>query len=338
MDNTNKILTWGAFGLGAGLALTYMLRDKEEYSVRNKVILITGGSRGLGLNLARMLMNEGAKVAICARSEKELEGAALELNTLDNSVLAIQCDVTDKWQVDAMMEEIRGRLGSIDVLINNAGIIQVGPFENMTIDDFDDAMKIHFWGPLYTTMSVLEDMKAKREGRIINISSIGGKVTVPHLLPYTASKFALTGLSQGLRTELKKHNITVTTITPGLMRTGSIHNITLKGQHEKEYAGFSILSAIPLITVSAQHAAKRIIKALKRGEASVTISLPAKFLAAFYNRFPGLTTDIFALIDQLMPEATDSNKGKRSEESYSKLSPSILTVMADHAAIENNEI
>lgn len=337
MKDTNKILTWGAVGLGAGFALTYMFREKVEYSVKNKVVLVTGGSRGLGLTLARHLLAEGAKVAICARSEKELESAVLELNMIDD-VLAIQCDVTDKWQVDAMMEEIRDRLGSVDVLINNAGIIQVGPFENMTVDDFDDAMKIHFWGPLYTTMSVIEDMKAKGGGRIINISSIGGKVTIPHLLPYTASKFALTGLSQGLRTELKKYNIGVTTVTPGLMRTGSVHNITLKGQHEKEYAGFSILAAMPLITVSADHAAKRIIKALKGGEKSVTISLPAKVLSAFYQRFPGFATDVFALIDKMLPDATSSNKGKKSEESYSRLSPSILTVMVDHAAIENNQI
>jgi short-subunit dehydrogenase len=314
-----------------------MLREKEEYSVKNKIVLITGGSRGLGLNLARHLLAEGAKVAICARSEKELESAALELNMIDE-VLAIQCDITDKWQVDAMMDEIRDKLGSVDVLINCAGIIQVGPFENMTVDDFDDAMKVHFWGPLYTTMSVLEDMKAKGGGRIVNISSIGGKVTVPHLLPYTSSKFALTGFSQGLRTELKKYNILVSTIIPGLMRTGSIHNITLKGQHEKEYAGFSIMSAMPMITVSAGYAARRILKALKRGEGSVTISFPAKLLAAFYQRFPGLSTDIFALIDQILPDATPSNKAKRSDESYSRLSPSILTVMADHAAIENNQI
>lgn len=337
MKNTNKILAWGAVGLGAGFTLAYLLREEEPYQLKDKVVLITGGSRGLGLNLARHLLAEGARVAICSRSEKELEGAALELNTIDD-VLSIQCDVTDKWQVDAMMEEIRQRLGTIDVLINCAGIIQVGPFENMTVDDFDDAMKVHFWGPLYTTMSVLEDMKAKGGGRIVNISSIGGKVTVPHLLPYTASKFALTGFSQGLRTELKKHNILVTTVTPGLMRTGSYHNITLKGQHKKEYAGFSIMSAMPLITVSAGHAARRIIRALRRGEGSVTISLPAKLLNAFYQRFPGLTTDIFAMIDQILPGATASNQGKRPEESYSSVSPSILTVMADKAAVENNEI
>lgn len=337
MKEDNKLLAWSAVGIGAGVALAYMLRKKEEYNIYGKVVLITGGSRGLGLNIARLIVAEGAKLVICARSEQELENAVLELSGPDRTVLAIQCDITDVWQVDSMMEEIRQRLGSVDVLINNAGTIQVGPFEDMSIDDFEDAMKIHFWGPLYTTMAVIENMKKKGEGRIINISSIGGKVTVPHLLPYTASKFALTGLSQGLRTELKKYNIAVTTVTPGLMRTGSIHNITLKGQHKKEYAGFSIMSAMPLLTVSAGYAAKKIVKAIKTGEGSLTISFPAKIMAAFNQRFPDFTSNMFALIDELLPKPTGSMKGKKAEESYSSLSPSILTIMSDKAAVENNE-
>lgn len=338
MKTTDKILLWTAAGLGAGYAVATALRKNETYDVKNKVVLITGGSRGLGLNLTRQLIAEGAYVAICSRNNRELEGAMLEFAGVSEHLMAIQCDVTDIWQVDSMVDQIKERWGSINVLINNAGSIQVGPFENMTIDDFEDAMKIHFWAPLYTTLAVMNDMKINREGRIVNISSIGGKVTIPHLLPYTASKFALTGLSQGLRTELKKYNILVSTITPGLMRTGSIHNITVKGQHEKEYAGFSILSSMPLLTVSASHAAKRIIKAMKSGESSVTISLPAKILAAVYQRFPGLSTDLFAWINQFLPDETASKHTYKAEESYSDLSPSVLTTLSDRAAVENNEI
>ncbi|NJK94958.1 MAG: SDR family oxidoreductase [Bacteroidales bacterium] len=281
MKRRDSYLTIGAVGLGAVLAYSYLTKKKNIYDLTGKIVLITGGSRGLGLNISRQLLRMGARVVICARDINELEGAVLELSGPGNKVMAIQCDTTDKLQVDKMITMIRDRWGSVDVLINNAGIIQVGPFENMTTADFENAMKTHFWAPLYTTIAVLEDMKNKNNGRIVNISSIGGKVAIPHLLPYTASKFALNGLSQGLRSELKKHNIIVTTISPGLMRTGSIHNITLKGQHKKEYAGFSILSAMPLLTVSASHAAARIIKAVQFGEASVTISLPAKSIGLF---------------------------------------------------------
>lgn len=337
MKTTAKIITIGAASAGAVLAFSYLFRKRPLYNLFGKVILITGGSRGLGLNLARQLLAENAKVVICARNKEELERAFNELSEI-GEVVAVECDVTDKAQVDRMVDEIEKRLGPVDVLINNAGIIQVGPFENMTIQDFEDAMKIHFWAPLYTTMAVMESMKKKKEGRIVNISSIGGQVTVPHLLPYTASKFALTGFSEGLREELKKYNIRVTTIYPGLMRTGSPHNITVKGQHEKEYAAFSITGSLPLLTMSAEFAARHTIKALKEGDSSKVIFLPYKMLASLYKAFPGLTSDLFAFVNQLLPNPTETKEGKKGHESYSKLSPSILTVMTEKAAVENNEL
>src|SRR5918912_3423887 len=129
----------------------------------------------------------------------------------------------------------------------------------MTLEDFEQAMAVHFWGPLYATLAVLPQMRARRDGRIVNISSIGGKVSVPHLVPYSASKFALAGLSDGLRAELSKENVIVTTVCPGLMRTGSPRNATFKGKHRDEYAWFSISDALPLTSMSAERAARQII-------------------------------------------------------------------------------
>lgn len=338
MKSSNKLLAIGALGAGVILTVNYIHKKKQAYQLGGKVVLITGGSRGLGLNLAKNLLMFGARVVICSRDKDELQAALIELTDLGPDILAIQCDVTDQAQVQKMIAEIESRLGKVEILINNAGIIQVGPFENMTVVDFENAMKIHFWAPLYTTMAVLEGMKSKREGRIVNISSIGGKVTIPHLLPYTASKFALSGFSQGLRAELKKYKIKVTTIYPGLMRTGSMHNITVKGQHEKEYAAFSITGSMPLITVSAEYAAKRIIYAIIQGTVSEIVSLPAKLLAGVYKVFPGLATDVFGFIDQILPKATSSDEAKMGYESYSKWSPSFLTVMSDDAARRNNEL
>src|SRR5205823_4029010 len=131
------------------------------------------------------------------------------------------CDVTHRREVTQFVRATRERFGRIDVLVNNAGTIEVGPMEVMTLDDYDRAMKTHFWGPLYMVLAVLPELRKRREGRIVNVSSIGGKISVPHLLPYCASKFALTGFSQGLRAELAKDGIVVTTVCPGLMRTGS---------------------------------------------------------------------------------------------------------------------
>ncbi|MEJ7710408.1 MAG: SDR family oxidoreductase [Pyrinomonadaceae bacterium] len=139
-----------------------------------------------------------------------------------------------------MVQRVTETLGGIDVLINNAGLIQVGPLEVMTLEDYEEAMRTHFWAPLYTILAVLPQMRRRQEGRIVNISSIGGKIAVPHLVPYSASKFALVGLSTGLRTELAKDKIVVTTVSPGLIRTGSPRNATFKGKHREEYAWFSI--------------------------------------------------------------------------------------------------
>src|SRR5204863_5194639 len=123
--------------------------------------------------------------------------------------------------------------------------------------------------PLFTTLSVLPAMRRQGEGRIVNISSIGGKIAVPHLLPYDASKFALTGFSEGLRAELLKDGIYVTTVCPGLMRTGSPRNADFKGQHEAEYAWFSIGDSLPGMSMSAEAAAERIVTAFRQGEAEV---------------------------------------------------------------------
>src|SRR5204862_108983 len=148
-----------------------------------------------------------------------------------------------------------------------------------------------FWGPLYATCAVLPQMRARRDGRIVNISSIGGRVGIPHLVPYSASKFALVGLSEGLRAELAKDNIIVTTVCPGLMRTGSPRNATFKGRHRAEYAWFSISDALPVLTMSAERAAQKIVTACKRGDAELVLTIQAKLAAMFHGLFPGLTAD-----------------------------------------------
>src|SRR5262249_19813159 len=161
----------------------------------------------------------------------------------------------------------------IDILINNAGTIRVGPIETMTIDDYRDSINTHFWGPYFATTAVLPSFQRRRQGRIVNISSIGGKISVPHLVPYSVGKFALTGFSEGLRSELLKDNIFVTTVCPGLMRTGSPRNAFFKGNNEAEYAWFSISDALPLVSMSAKRAARQIVNACVRGDAEVVLSL-----------------------------------------------------------------
>lgn len=340
LDSTSSLrrwLPWAALAAG-GYAAWCAWKDLGAISLRGKVVLITGGSRGLGLVMARQLVAEGADVAILSRDREELDRAFDELARSDARVLAMTCDITVREQAEAAVAEVLKRRGRIDVLINNAGVITVGPVETMTMADYELAMRTHFWGPLYFIRAVLPSMRRQGGGRIVNITSIGGKVSAPHLVPYNASKFALVGLSEGLRAELAKDGIAVTTVAPGLMRTGSPLRAWFKGRHRSEFAWFSISGALPLLSMSADSAARRILDACKRGEAEVVLSLPAKLAVLLHDLFPGLTADVLGVVNRLLPGpggiGTDWAEG---QDSTSAVSPSWVTTLSDQAADDNNE-
>jgi short-subunit dehydrogenase len=173
----------------------------------------------------------------------------------------------------------------------------------------------------------------------VNVSSIGGKISVPHLLPYSASKFALTGFSEGLRAELRGDGVVVTTVCPGLMRTGSPYNATFKGKHRQEFAWFSISDSLPFVTISAERAARQIIEACRRGDAEIVLTIPARLAAIFHGVFPGLTADLMGLLNLLLPEPGGIGTARaKGAESQSAFSPSWLTALSDKAALENNEM
>lgn len=327
--------------LGAGIAaaLTPRGRSKRTYNFRDKVVLITGGSRGLGLVLAREFASEGAKIAICARDLDELIRAREDISSAGAEVFEGVCDVRDRDDVSRLVDNVKKRFGRIDVLVNNAGVIQVGPLEAQTREDFEDALATHFWGPFNMIEAVLPGMRERGTGRIVNISSIGGKVAVPHLAPYCASKFALVGLSDAMRNELRKDNVFVTTVCPGLMRTGSHINAQFKGQNTKEFALFSLMDATPLSSISAERAARQIVEAARKGSAELVISVQAKMAVALSTLFPELTADAFGLANRVLPEYGGIGKEMVSgSESGSVVSPSFVTSAIDRASIENNEI
>lgn len=334
-----KTLALAAGGVGLCLAGRALMRRITEYDLQGKTVLITGGSRGLGLVLAREGVRLGARVAICARDKNELDSARRELVQMGGEAFARQCDLTSQSEVNRMIQAVQEEFGEIDVLINNAGVITVAPVEEMTIADYEEAMQTNYWAALYTTLAVLPSMRTRREGRIVNIASIGAKISIPHLVPYSASKFALYGWSLGMRAELAKDGIVVTTICPGLMRTGSPRNATFKGQHRAEYTWFSISDSLPLLTISAERAARQILTACKRGEAEIVLSLPAKLAATLNSLFPNTTSDILSFANRLLPAPGGIGAQRaRGSESESFLSPSWLTTLGDKAALENNEL
>lgn len=337
-ENLTRTISLSAIGLIAGSAILYKLL-KPKFDFENKVILITGGSRGLGLVLAREFASRGAKIAICARDREELQRAKEDLESRGAEVFDVICDVRQQAQVEEMIADVRSRFGAIDILINNAGVIQVGPLEAQTQADFEDAMQVHFWGPYYTMRAVLPEMRRRGEGRIANISSIGGKIAVPHLAPYAASKFALAGLSSAMQSELEKDGISVTTVYPGLMRTGSHVNALFKGQNKKEFALFSILNGLPFTSVSAENAAIQIVEAVGRGDAELIISPQAKAAAKFNALFPELTSSLLSTTNQMLPSNGGVGRGHATGlESSSALSPSIATALVDSASYRNNEL
>jgi short-subunit dehydrogenase len=173
----------------------------------------------------------------------------------------------------------------------------------------------------------------------VNISSIGGKISLPHLLPYCVGKFALTGFSQGLRSAVMKDNIRVTTVCPGLMRTGSPRNAFFKGNNQAEYAWFSISDALPIISMSAERAAHSIIRACLRGQAELVLSIPARLAIKANALFPGTTTDLLAIVNHLLPEPDGSGTAvKTGKQSFSEVSPSWVTALNERAADTNNQV
>jgi NAD(P)-dependent dehydrogenase (short-subunit alcohol dehydrogenase family) len=340
-DRDETLMPWifgslAAFAVGALVAKS---TRRPQFTFKNKTVLITGASRGLGLEIARVLAREGAYLSLVARNASTLDAARRELDEIGHRSLIIPCDVRDRKDVERAVRETVDSFGRLDALINNAGIIHVGPFESMTMQDFQSAMETHAWGSLYSMLAALPHMRTRGGGRIVNIVSIGGKVGVPHLLPYVMSKFAQAGLSEGMGAELAGENIFVTTVYPGLMRTGSHVNAVFKGNNRKEFAWFSIGAGLPLLSINAQRAARQIVEACRNRTETVVLTPAARAAEMAHALSPGAVNRGLRVINSLLP-GMNSGSGTTARsgwESRSSWSPSPLTALADRAVERNNE-
>jgi NAD(P)-dependent dehydrogenase (short-subunit alcohol dehydrogenase family) len=317
-----------------------VLRQGRRIDFQDRVVLITGGSRGLGLVLARAFAHEGARLAILARDAAEVRRAEDDLRAAGAQVRGFACDVRDQQQVDETIRRVADHYGRLDVLVNDAGVIEVGPIDHMTMADFKEALGIHFWGPLYMMLGARPHLRKAGQGRIVNIASIGGKIAVPHLVPYSASKFAEVGLSDGMRAELARDGIRVTTVCPGLMRTGSPPNAYFKGNNRAEYAWFAVGDALPVTSIAVERAAQQIVDACRYGDPELTISIQAQIIARANALFPRLTGEIMALGNRLLPgpQPGAGTARKTGWQSKSSVAPSPLTRLSDEATTENNEL
>jgi NAD(P)-dependent dehydrogenase (short-subunit alcohol dehydrogenase family) len=329
----------GAAAVAAGAAVARRALYRADLArLRGRVVLIVGGSRGLGFALARELAEGGASVTIAGRDAKTLHRAQDALEAAGLEVDAVPCDVRHRDDAEALVAHVVQHSGPIDVLLNVAGVIQVGSVWDQGLDDFDESIETHLYGPLYTMRAVLPAMRARGEGRIANVSSVGALVGVPHLAPYCAGKFGLVGLSQAYSAEVAHDGVTVTTICPGLMRTGSPDNAYFKGRTKAEYGWFALSAANPFISVSTARAVRTIVTAVVRRKPFVAIGTLARVAQIGNAIAPSTTTRMLALVARLLPPPLEDPSVKRlGRDSHSALAPSLLTALDQIAKRKNNE-
>lgn len=304
---------------GLGWATWMLMSFKKPYDLRGKKVFITGGSRGLGLSLAWNLLFRGAEVTLVARDRDELVRARrILLGTFPDAKVWIDpCDVTNAEELAQSFQLAVHDMGAIDLLINNAGSILVGPFSTMRKEDFEAQMKLHLYAVIEATQLIVPYFKSRGGGRILNICSLGGKVALPHMLPYDASKFALSGFSQGVGAELARENIRVTTAYPTVMRTGSPVQAVFKGHHKKEFQWFETIDNSPLLSMGADTAAKKILNAVCEGKSEIILSVPAKARMLLATFFPETMNALMGWAARLLPKG-ESTIRKTGAESASR--------------------
>ena len=330
-------------GVLAGAILT---ARRAQDDLHGEVAVVTGASRGLGLLLARELAGHGCPLVICARDAAELERAADELRAAGAEVTTVACDVTDEATPHLLIDTAVQCYGRLDILVSNAGVIQVGPVQAAQIGHYEMAMNTMALAPARLALTALPVMRRQGHGRIVTIGSIGGKISVPHLLPYSTAKFAAVGFSEGLRAELGRGPVTVTTVVPGLMRTGSHLQARFTGQRSKEFTWFSLGASLPLVSMDAERAARQIIAAVRQRRAEIILTPAGQLVSRAAGIVPGLTSEILHLVQRLALPAPSGEPGSAvaDEAQGHELRPAMgkktfdrLTTLGQAAASRFNE-
>jgi NAD(P)-dependent dehydrogenase (short-subunit alcohol dehydrogenase family) len=341
MKTLTALLTAGAL---AGAAALTARRAPDD--LRGEVAIVTGASRGLGLLLARELARQGCPLVICARDAAELDRAVAQLREAGADVTAVACDVTDEATPSRLVQTALERHGRLDIVISNAGVIQVGPVHEASPGHFETALEVMALAPARLALEALPVMRGQRHGRIVTIASIGGKLSVPHLLPYSTAKFAAVGFSEGLRAELGRGPVTVTTVVPGLMRTGSHLQARFTGQAGQEFTWFALGASLPFISMDAERAARQIIGAVRRRQPEIILTAAGQVVSRVTGLAPGLTSEVLHLVQRLMlpvPAGAGSaadgegTPGQDLDPAFSRKVFDRLTAMGRTAADRFNE-
>lgn len=258
---------------------------------RNQLVLITGASRGIGRALAIDLARRGATVIGCARSRQGLEETLAQMQPTSPRSAVIGCDVGKRQQVDRMVKDVLTEFGRVDILVNNAGVGMRQPFVETSLDTIEDILRTNYLGTVYCTHAVLPAMIARGSGHIVNISSGAGIIGTLNMAGYSASKFAMNGLSESLYHELRPLGIHLSVVCPGPVRT----------DFDRTFAGTEPKSP-PGLVIGVEAVSKSVIRAIEKKRFEVVLprwlalacrlkrTAPGLFLALVHHRFRAYVT------------------------------------------------
>jgi NAD(P)-dependent dehydrogenase (short-subunit alcohol dehydrogenase family) len=316
-----------------------------------RTAVVMGASRGLGLLVSEELLQRGFTVYGCARDEDELEGAAriLAAAVPGGRFVPRICDVRYQDEVTAVVEEVVDDHGGLDVAIHVAGVIQVGHADKVTLGHYHEAVDTMLFGPVHLALASVPHMRDAGHGRIGIVSSVGGLVAVPRLVPYSVAKFGAVGLAEGLYAELSGTGVTVTTVTPGLMRTGGHTHARFVDDAVTDYAWFAPLASLPGLSISAERAARRIVSGVLSGRPTVELTPLTIIGRRVHGLAPATTTRVMGLVSRLLPgpsgraadpmtEAAPAVDGSTARERLSSRVVDGLSVLGDRAARRTNEV
>ena len=248
-----------------------------DQTLKGKVAVVTGASSGIGEATARELASRGASVVLASRAVEKLEALQREISASDDLALAVETDVSDRDSVEAMIGRAVTEFGSLDVLVNNAGLGLSGKVPEVRAEDVRHVFEVNVIGPLNCMQSAL--LRMGRGGRIINVSSVVGRRAIPKVGAYCASKFALNALSDALRVEIADRGITVTSVYPGTTRTSFREN---SRRTRDERRGWRPKGVTP------ERVAQRIADAAEKGPRDVYVTIPDRLFVAGVTILPGL--------------------------------------------------
>lgn len=317
----------------------------------HEVALVAGASRGLGLQLSAELLRRGWVVYGCARDARELRKAQIILRRevgeeVASRFVTSECDVRDADAVSAWVDQAAKRSGRVDAAFHVAGVIQVGPLESITMEHLHEAVDTMLWGPVHLSLSLIPTLREQGHGRVGIISSVGGLVSVPHLLPYSVAKFGAVGLAEGLFAELSGSGVTVTSVTPGLMRTGGHARARFVGDSVADYAWFAPMASLPLVSISVERAARRIVDGVLRGSPTVELTPLTIVGRRVHGVAPATTIRVMGRVSRLLPRgprrAHDSSgspgvEGRVARRDVDSRLVKVLSVLGDRAARRHNE-